>query len=292
MGDYVVRGVDKDKNFRFFGSITKDIVQQAFENHVTSPVVTAGLGRTMTAVAMMSQMLKNEKDRVSVNIKGDGPIEGVIVEASSNGDIKGYPYNPVVDIALNDEGNLDVSAAFGNAVMTVMKDLGLKEPYVGQTILVSGEIAEDFTYYFATSEQTPSAVGLGVLVDVDYSVKQSGGFIIQVLPDADEGAITKLEENIAKLPSITSLLDEGKSIEEIIERLLGEVRFYDKVPIKFVCDCSKEQMERGLLSIGEKELTEIKEEDEKANLVCHFCNANYDFNKEDLNRLIEEINEQ
>lgn len=288
MKDYVVRGTDKSGNFRFFGSITKDTVQTAASHHQTSPVVTAGLGRTMTAVAMMSQMLKNERDRMSVTIKGDGPIGGVIVEANAKGNIKGYPYQANVDLPLNADGKLDVRGAFGNAVMTVMKDYGLKEPYIGQTILVSGEIAEDFTYYFATSEQTPSAVALGVLVDVDYSVKQSGGFIIQVLPDASDDAITSLEEKLKDFPSLTTQLEEGKTIEDIIKSLLGDVTFLEKQEIQFCCDCSVDQMERGLISIGEKDLTEIIEEDKSADLLCHFCNKHYLFEEEQLKALLTE----
>ena len=288
MKDYVVRGTDKSGNFRFFGSITKDTVQTAASYQQTSPVVTAGLGRTMTAVAMMSQMLKNERDRISVTIKGDGPISGVIVEANAKGNIKGYPYKANVDLPLNADGKLDVRGAFGNAVMTVMKDYGLKEPYIGQTILVSGEIAEDFTYYFATSEQTPSAVALGVLVDVDYSVKQSGGFIIQVLPDASDDAITLLEENLKDFPSLTTQFEEGKTIEDIIESLLGDVTFWEKQEVQFCCDCSVDQMERGLISIGEKDLTEIIEEDKSADLACHFCNKHYIFEEKQLKDLLTE----
>lgn len=292
MKDYVVRGTDKNGNFRFFASITKDTVQTAATYHNTSPVVTASLGRTMTAVAMMSQMSKNDEDRLSVTIKGDGPIGGVIVEGNAKGNIKGYPYNPDVDLPLKENGKLDVSSAFGNAVMTVMKDFGLKEPYIGQTILVSGEIAEDFTYYFATSEQTPSAVALGVLVDVDYSVKQSGGFIIQVLPDADDDAIALLEERLKEFPSLTTQLDEGKTIEDIIESLLGDVTFWEKKEIQFCCDCSVDQMERGLMSIGEKDLVELIEEDKEADLVCHFCNQHYLFEEEQLQKLLDEVQGQ
>lgn len=289
MTDYVVRGTEKAGNFRFFGSITKELVQVAADHHQTSPVVTAGLGRTMTAAAMMSQMLKNDGDRMSVTIKGDGPIGGVIIEANAKGDLKGYPYNANVDLPLNEKGKLDVSGAFGNAVMTIMKDFGLKEPYIGQTILVSGEIAEDFTYYFATSEQTPSAVALGVLIDVDHSVKQSGGFIIQVLPEASDEAIDQLEEKLKDFPSITTLLEEGKTIENIIEDLLGEVTFMDKQPVRFCCDCSLDQMERGLMSIGIEDLTEIMEEDNGAELTCHFCNQHYNFKEDQLQSLIDEL---
>ncbi len=290
MKDYVVRGTEKSGNFRFFGSITKELVQAASDHHQTSPVVTAGLGRTMTAAAMMSKMLKNDGDRMSVTIKGDGPIGGVIIEADAKGNIKGYPYHADVDLPLNAEGKLDVREAFGNAVMTIMKDFGLKEPYIGQTILVSGEIAEDFTYYFATSEQTPSAVALGVLVDVDHSIKQSGGFIIQVLPDASDDAIDELEAKLKDFPSITTSLEEGKTIENIIEDLLGDVTFWEKEGIQFCCDCSVDQMERGLMSIGAEDLTELIEEDAGAELICHFCNKHYNFKEEQLQSLLDEIN--
>ncbi|HHX62933.1 MAG TPA: Hsp33 family molecular chaperone HslO [Epulopiscium sp.] len=289
MKDYVVRGTDKSGNFRFFGSITKELVQTAATYHQTSPVATAALGRTMTATAMMSKMLKNDEDRMSVTIKGDGPIGGVIIEANAKGDIKGYPYNADVDLPLNAQGKLDVSKAFGNAVMTVMKDFGLKQPYIGQTILVSGEIAEDFTYYFATSEQTPSAVALGVLVDVDHSVKQSGGFIIQVLPEASDDAIDILEKKLKDFTSITTALEEGKTIEDIIQGLLGDVTFWAKEAIQFSCDCSMGQMERGLMSIGVQELEEIIEEDKGAEIICHFCNKHYDFEEKQLQNLLDEI---
>ena len=289
MKDYVVRGTEKSGNFRFFGAITRELVQTAADHHQTSPVVTAGLGRTMTATAMMSKMLKNDGDRMSVTIKGDGPVGGVIIEADAKGNIKGYPYNPNVDLPLNADGKLDVRESFGNAVMTIMKDFGLKEPYIGQTILVSGEIAEDFTYYFATSEQTPSAVALGVLIDVDHSVKQSGGFIIQVLPDASDDAIDELEAKLKDFPSITTLLEEGKTIENIIEDLLGEVTFWEKEAIQFCCDCSQDQMERGLMTIGVEDLTELIEEDKGAELVCHFCNKHYDFKEDQLQSLVDTI---
>ena len=289
MKDYVVRGTDKRGNFRFFGSITKNLVQTAADYHQTSPVVSAGLGRTMTAAAMMSQMLKNDQDRMSVTIKGDGPIGGVIIEANARGDIKGYPYHPQADLPLNEEGKLDVRGVFGNAVMTIMKDYGLKEPYIGQTILVSGEIAEDFTYYFATSEQTPSAVALGVLVDVDYSIKQSGGFIIQVLPEASDDAIDMLEDKLTNFPSVTALLEEGKTIENIIEDLLGDVTFWETQEIKFCCDCSVDQMERGLISIGKEDLIQLIEEDEGAETICHFCNKHYNFKSAQLQNLLDAI---
>ena len=292
MKDYIVRGTDSTKSFRFFAANTTQTVNEAVKSHGTSPVVSAALGRTMTGAAMMGQMLKNPSDRVSISIKGDGPIQGIIVEANAMGHVKGYPHVPVVDIPNNEQGKLDVRNAIGNAVMTIVKDLGLKEPYVGQVAMLSGEIAEDLTYYFATSEQTNSVVILGVLVDVDYSIRQAGGIIIQVLPDAQDEAITALENKLGEFTALTTYLDQGKTVEEVVEMLLGEVDFMQKTDVAFKCDCSRSRMEKGLISLGKKELTEILEdEQEDLELVCHFCSEKYDFNKQDIKEVIEAIEE-
>ncbi len=287
--DYMLRGTDKNRNFRFFGANTKELVDTACKKHNTSAVAAAALGRTLTGAAMMGSMLKRDSDRVSIIIKGDGPLGGIIVEANGMGEVKGYVYNPDVELPLNDIGKLDVANAVGNAVMTVMKDLGMKEPYSGQVPMLSGEIAEDISFYFAVSEQTNSAVMLGVLVDVDYSIKQAGGIIIQVLPDAEDDAITKLEAKIKEFTSLTQALEKGQSIEYVLERLLGEIEIMDKTPVTFNCDCCKERMERALISIGKKDLAEIANEDEKAELVCPFCNHKYQFDKKELEELIEQI---
>ncbi|MEG0014282.1 MAG: Hsp33 family molecular chaperone HslO [Cellulosilyticaceae bacterium] len=290
MADYIVRGIDSTKSFRFFGANTTESVNEAVKSHGTSPVVSAALGRTMTGAAMMGNMCKSPSDRVSISIKGDGPIGGIIVEADAMGNVKGYPYNSVVDIPNNAQGKLDVRNAIGNAVMTIMKDIGLKEPYIGQTAMLSGEIAEDLTYYFATSEQTNSVVVLGVLVDVDYSIKQAGGIIIQVLPGAQDEAITELENKLAEFTSLTAYLEEGKTVEEVIEMLLGEVDFMQKTDVAFKCDCSRERMERGLISLGSKELTEIAEDEEESlEIVCHFCNNKYDFDKQAIKELVDSL---
>ncbi len=287
--DYMIRGIDKERNFRFFGTNTKELVNTACINHGLTPVAAAALGRTLTGVAMMGSMLKRDEDRVSIIIKGDGPLGGIIAESNGAGDVKGYVYNPHVDLPLNEFGKLDVAGAVGNANMTVMKDLGLKEPYSGQVPMLSGEIAEDISFYFAVSEQTNSVVMLGVLVDVDYSIRQAGGIIIQVLPDADDDAITQLEEKIKGFKSLTACLEKGQSIEYVLENLLGEIEIMDTTEVRFNCDCSKERMERALISVGKKDLEEIAKEDEKAELVCPFCSNKYQFTKEELEDLIEQI---
>jgi molecular chaperone Hsp33 len=289
MQDYIVRGTDKERNFRFFGAYTRNMVDEACQKHQTTPVVAAALGRTMTGAAMMAHMLKSATDRVSIIIKGDGPIGGIVVEADGMGSVKGYPYNPQADIPNKPNGKLDVSGVIGNAVMTVIKDMGLKEPYTGQVAMLSGEIAEDLTYYFATSEQTNSVVILGVLVDVDYTIKEAGGIIIQVLPNAQEEAITALENKLGAFHSMTQYLDENKSVEEIIGLLLDDIEIMDKTDIGFKCDCSKGRMEKALISIGREDLQEIAEEEEQIELVCHFCNEKYHFSKEHIEGLIRAL---
>lgn len=285
--DYMIRGIDKESNFRFFGANTRTLVNTACESHQTSPVVSAALGRTLTGAAMMGHMLKNERDRVCIIIKGDGPIGGIVVEANGSGKVKGYAYNPHIDLPLNEFGKLDVAKAIGNAGMTVIKDLGLKEPYSGQVPMLSGEIAEDLSFYFAVSEQTNSVVMLGVLVDVDCSIKQAGGIIIQVLPNAKDEAITALENKIKDFKSLTERLEKGQSIEYVLEQLLGEIDIMDRSDVVFECDCSKERMERALITVGKKDLTEMAEEDGQAEIVCPFCSSKYLFSKEELEELAE-----
>ena len=258
------------------------MVNLACQKHHTAPVASAALGRTLTANAMMGAMLKGSKDRVSLQIKGDGPLGGIVTEANGMGEVKGYVYNPNVETHINHVGHLDVGGAVGNASLTVVKDLGLKEPYIGQVPMFTGEIAEDLTYYFAASEQTPSAVILGVLVDTDLSIRQAGGIIIQVLPDADDDAITKLENNIKEFGDLTARLEKGQSIEYLIETLLGAVEYMDTSDVNFVCDCSKERMERALISVGKDELNAIIEEDHQAEVVCPFCNDKYTFSEQEL----------
>ena len=291
MNDYIVRATAFNGSVRAFAANTKETLETARENHKTSPVVSAALGRMMTAALIMGTMLKGEKDIITLQIKGDGPLRGVLVTADSNGNVKGYPYESMVEIPLKPNGKLDVSGAIGKGLLSVTKDIGLKEPYSGQLELVSGEIAEDLTYYFAKSEQTPSAVGLGVLVDVDRSIKQSGGFIIQIMPGADESLIQLIEDNISKSKSVTDLLEEGKTVEEILELLLGKenINFTDKKEVRFHCNCSRERVEKALISIGKEEIQKIIDEDKKATLHCHFCNKEYDFNEGDLKDILVSI---
>lgn len=288
--DYILRATAGEGSVRVFIANTKETVQQAFLHHKTSPVMSAALGRALTAVSIMGSMLKSDDDLVTIKIKGDGPGKGLIVTGDSKARVKGYPFNPIVDIPLKPNGKLDVQNALGEGSLTVIKDMGLKEPYVGQIPLVSGEIAEDLTYYFAKSEQTPSAVSLGVLVDRDYSIKQAGGFIIQVMPNADENIINSLENKLATIKPFTTLLEEGNTIEDILNILLGDfgVNILDKIPVKFYCNCSKERVEKALISIGKDELETIIKEDKKATLHCHFCNKDYEFNENDLKNLLNE----
>ncbi|QEK12516.1 Hsp33 family molecular chaperone HslO [Crassaminicella thermophila] len=290
MKNYVIRAMAADKNLRVFLAVTTELVEEARKIHNTTPVATAALGRTLTGTAMMGLMLKGEKDKLSVQIKGDGPLKQVLAVSDSKGNVKGYVSNPYVELPLKDNGKLDVGGAIGKGKIIVIKDLGLKEPYIGQHDLVSGEIAEDFTAYFAYSEQQPSAVALGVLVDRDYSVAAAGGFIIQVLPDADENVITKLEERLNNLLPVTQIMEKTKDGEEILRNVLEgfDVEILDKKEVNFVCDCSVEKLERALISIGAKDLKEIIEEDGEAELTCHFCNKKYHFDKEHLQKLYKE----
>lgn len=291
MRDYIVRGTAADNQIRAFAATTRDTVNEARESHQTSPLVSAALGRLMTAASMMGSMLKNDKDLLTLQIRGDGPMKGLVVTSDSKANVKGYPFVPRVNLPKKDNGKLDVSAGLGNGILNIIRDTGLKEPYVGQTILVSGEIAEDLTYYYATSEQVPSAIALGVLVDKDYSIKQSGGFIIQLMPDAEEETIQQLEEKIGSLPPITELLDEGKSPEEVLELLLGDMglQIMEKVPTKFYCNCTKDRVEKALISIGKKDIQEMIDDGEAIELNCHFCNKKYPFTVDELESLVEDI---
>ncbi len=292
MADYIIRAVTDDGSIRAFACVTKDAVNEAFSHHKTSPVATAALGRTLTAAAMMGAMLKGENDTVSIQLTGSGPLGRVLAVSDSKSRVRGYVDNPVVDMPLNSKGKLDVGAAVGvDGFLTVINDIGMKEPYIGKIPLVSGEVGDDLTKYFAISEQVPSAVGLGVLVDKDYSVKTAGGFIIQVMPEATEDDITKLENNLGAVNSVTSLLDEGKTPEDILKMLLFGFEYHitDTIDTLYSCNCSKQRVEKALISLGSEELSKIIEEDGKAELSCQFCSNKYHFSKEDLEKLVEEI---
>ena len=290
MDDYIIRATAANDSIRAFAATTRETVQKARELHNTTPVASAALGRLLTAGAMMGIMLKGEKDLVTIQIKGDGPLEGEIVTADSKGRVKGYVFNPNVDIPPKSPTKLDVGGAVGKGFLTVIKDLGLKEPYVGKTELVSGEIAEDLTYYYAKSEQVASAISLGVLVDTDTNIKQAGGFIIQVMPGITEEILSRLESRINVVPYITELLSMGDTPESILNLILGDMdlQIIDKVPTEYYCGCSRERVEKALLAIGKDDLKKILEEDKKAELSCHFCNKVYNFDENDLKRLLAE----
>lgn len=288
MTDYIIRASAADSQIRAFAATTRNMVEYAREVHSSSPVATAALGRLLTAGAMMGIMMKGDKDLLTLQIKGAGPIGGLTVTANSRGRVKGYCHNPEVMLPPSPNGKLDVGGALGAGMLTVIKDLGLKEPYVGQTNLVSGEIAEDLTYYFATSEQTPSSVALGVLMNKDNTVKHAGGFIIQLMPYADEQIISKLEENIGKLEGVTGLLDKDMTPEMILEQLLGDfnLEILDKVPTGYECNCSKERVEKAVISIGRKDIQEMINDNEPVEVNCHFCNKHYVFSIEELKGLL------
>ncbi|MGC6176117.1 Hsp33 family molecular chaperone HslO [Lacrimispora sp. 38-1] len=289
MADYIVRATAGDHQIRAFAATTRDLVEYARQAHNTSPVATAALGRLLTAGGMMGIMMKGEEDLLTIKIQGSGPIEGLTVTADSKGNVKGYAYNPGVMLPPNEFGKLDVGGAVGEGVLSVIQDIGLREPYVGQTILVGGEIAEDLTYYYANSEQTPSSVALGVLMNKDNTVKQAGGFIIQLLPGASEEMITLLEKRLGEIHSVTSLLEEGKTPEMILTYILGGLGLdiLEQTPVKFHCNCDKARVEKALVSIGRKELEEMIEEGKSIEVNCHFCNKNYEFTVEDLKDLYE-----
>ncbi|RHQ36200.1 Hsp33 family molecular chaperone HslO [Clostridium sp. AF27-2AA] len=289
MSDYIIRATAAEGQIRAFAAITRELTEFARQAHNTSPVATAALGRLLTAGTMMGVMMKGADDILTIKIEGDGPIGGLTVTADSKGDVKGYAYNPEVMLPPNEKGKLDVGGALGIGVLSVIKDIGLKEPYVGQTILVTSEIAEDLTYYFATSEQTPSSVALGVLMNKDNTVRQAGGFILQLLPGASEEVISTLENRLKEITSITSLLDAGNTPEMILEHILGDfdLEILDKIPTQFACNCSRERIEKALISIGKKELQEMINEGKTIEMNCHFCNKHYPVTVEELKGLLE-----
>ena len=290
MGDYIVRATAANSQIRAFAATTRDLVEAARAAHNTSPVATAALGRLLTGGAMMGVMMKGEKDLLTLQIKAGGPLEGITVTADSKGNVKGYVGNPNVVIHANDKGKLDVAGAVGVGFMNVIKDMGLKEPYVGQTVLQTSEIAEDLTYYFATSEQVPSYVGLGVLMEKDNTVKQAGGFILQLMPFTEEAVISRLEENLKKVTSVTALLEEGNTPQMLLEKLLEgfDMEINDTIPTQFYCNCSKERVERALISIGRKDIQEMIDEGKEIEMNCHFCNKNYTFTVEELKKILKE----
>ena len=289
--DYIVRATAANAQIRAFACTTREMVETARQAHNTSPVMTAALGRLLSAGAMMRSMLKGEKDLLTLQIRGDGPGRGLTVTADALGNVKGYALVPDVILPANSVGKLDVSGALGAGYLNVIKDLGLKEPYAGQVQLQTGEIAEDLTYYFATSEQVPSSVGLGVLMEKNNTVKQAGGFIIQLMPFAEEETIVRLEENLSKVASVTSMLEAGNSPEKILEILLDglDVEITETSNTMFYCNCSKDRVEKALISIGKAELQDMIEDGEPIEVKCHFCNKGYEFTIEDLKKISQKI---
>ena len=291
MQDYIVRATAAGQQIRVFAATTRNMVEKARSIHNTSPVATAALGRLLTGSAMMGVMMKGEQDILTVMMKGDGPINGVTVTADSKGNVKGYVGNPQIVIPPNYLGKLDVGGAIGYGTLTVMKDLGLKEPYVSQVALTTSEVAEDLTYYFAFSEQVPSAVALGVLMEKNNTVRQAGGFIIQLMPFASDEIVNELESKMATITSVTDLLEKGMSPEDIIQEVLGkyDVEILDRIPTQFACNCSRERVEKVLLSLGRKELEDMIADGKDIELNCHFCNSSYQFQIEDVKKMLDQI---
>lgn len=289
MKDYIVRATAAGGQVRAFGATTRDVAETARASHNTSPVATAALGRLLTAGAMMGAMMKNPDDLLTLKIDCDGPIGGLTVTADSKGNVKGYVNNPMVVLPCSSKGKLDVGGALDMGVLSVIQDIGLKEPYVGQTILVSGEIAEDLTYYYATSEQTPSSVALGVLMNRNNTVRQAGGFIIQLMPGASEEIVKTLETRLGEMAPVTSLLDEGMTPEAILEQILGDLglEITDRLDTRFYCNCDKKRVEKALVSIGRQELQGMIDDGKPIEMNCHFCNTNYVFTVEELKELYE-----
>lgn len=289
MKDYLIRATAANGQVRAFGVTSRELTETAKNAHDTSPVATAALGRLMSAAVMMGADLKGENDLLTLRMEGDGPMGGLLATADSHGNVKGYAFHPEVLLPPNARGKLDVGGALGAGMLSVVKDIGLKEPYVGQTNLVSGEIAEDLTYYYAASEQIPCSIALGVLMNKDNTVRQAGGFMIQLLPGASDELIDRLEERLGELPSITALLDARKTPEEILSGLLGDfdLEILEKKPVQFHCDCSRERVERAIVSIGKKEIREMIEEGKPIEAGCQFCNKKYSFSVEELEELLQ-----
>ncbi|MDE5589870.1 MAG: Hsp33 family molecular chaperone HslO [Acetatifactor sp.] len=287
MGDYIVRATAANAQIRAFACTTREMTEEARRIHNTSPVVTAALGRLMSAGAMMGSMLKGERDLLTLQIKGDGPMQGLTVTADSQGNVKGYPEVADVVLPANALGKLDVAGAVGQGSLRVIKDMGLKEPYVGQTLLQTGEIAEDLTYYFAASEQVPSSVGLGVLMNRDNTVRQAGGFIVQLMPFAEENVISRLEQNLSQVQSVTAMLDEGRTPEQMLEILLDGLQpvVSDTMETLFSCSCNRQKIEKVLISLGKQEIKDMIEEGQEIEVNCHFCNTHYKFTVDELKQL-------
>lgn len=291
MSDYLVRAVAFNGSVRAFAARTTDTIGEVQRRHMMWPTASAALGRTMTAAVIMGAMLKGE-DKLTIKVEGKGPIGPIIVDTNSKGEVRGYATNPHIHFDLNEVGKLDVRRAVGTeGTLTVVKDLGLRDFFTGQVPIVSGEIAEDFTYYFATSEQVPSSVGLGVLVNPDNTILAAGGFIVQVMPGTDDETISEIEKHLSKMEPVSKLIQRGLSPEELLEEVLGEgnVKVLDSMPVKFQCTCSKERFGDAIQGLGEQEIREMIDEDGMAEAQCHFCLETYHYSKEELEGFIDEL---
>ena len=291
MADYMVNAITSDGAIRVIAIDSTELCGKAQKIHNMSATAAAALGRALTAAAIMGGMLKSADDAVTIQLNGGGPIGRVLAVGNGKAQVRGYVDNPLVELPLNNKGKLDVGGAVGrNGQLSIIRDLGLKEPYIGQVPLVNGEIAEDLTYYYANSEQLPTAVALGVLVDVDYSIRAAGGFILQVLPGAMDEDIDRVEKAVNSISSVTELLDSGKKPEDIVEQLLSgyEIEYFENEHPDYVCDCSRSRTDRALISIGADELQKLIDEDGKAEITCHFCDKVYNYTKKELEELLKE----
>lgn len=289
MNDYIAKATALSGQIIIYAAITTNTVEEARKLHEMYSTPIVALGRVLTGAALMSQTLKEDNQTITIQIKGDGPIGGIVVVTDSKAGVRGYVHNPFFDLPLNAQGKFDIKTALGTGHLNVIKDIGLKEPYIGYVELVSGEIAEDLTYYYAYSEQTPTVMNLGVLIGTNNTVMSAGGFFIQLLPGATEEAIEAVERGIEGLPPITTLIEQGNTPEDIIKLILPneDIKFNEPCDVSYKCNCTEERMQRNLMSLGKKDLFEIAEQDEVTELVCHFCNKKYHFEKEELVELIE-----
>ncbi len=287
--DYIVRGTAANGMIRAFASCTRELVEEAHSIHHTAPVASAALGRLLTGAGMLGVMMKGDKDLLSITIRGDGPMGGLTATADSKGNVKGFVYEPNVPLMVNSVHKLDVGGAIGNGVMTVVKDLGLKEPYSGQIPLQNGEIGLDLAYYLHASEQVPSSVGVGVLVGTEGEILQAGGFILQLMPDASEEVIQQLESNLQGVESVTTMLEKGMTPEEILQYLLRDMNFVemDRIPTQFHCGCDRERVRKALISVGKKELKSMIADGKPIDLHCDFCGKTYIFSIPELEEMAE-----
>lgn len=289
MEDKIIIATAKDGMVRIIAGITTNLVNEGSKIHECTPVAAAGFGRMLTIGTLIGTTLKSEKEVITLKINGNGEAKGITVTAHNDASVKGFIGNPYIDRQLNEKGKLDVGGAIGtDGMLYVIKDLGLKDPYIGQVPIQTGEIAEDFAYYFTVSEQTPSAVSLGVLVDRDLSIKAAGGFIVQMMPGADELLADVITYRLEEIPPITTLISEGKTIEEVVEYIFDgmDLKILDSIKPEYKCDCSRERVEKALISVGKETLKEIYDDEKTEEIVCNFCNKKYEFNNKEIGELL------